>query len=285
MQTLLSSRQMLLNAQKDHYAVPAFNIHNLETLAVVVQVASQLHSPLILAATPSTVAYAGAAYLVALARAAAQHTDIPIALHMDHHLSYAGIKDGIDAGFSSVMMDASKEPFVNNVTQVQEVVAYAHRYDVTVEAELGRLVGQEEAVLVREVEKAYTDPEVAGQYVEATGIDSLAVAIGTAHGLYKGTPKLDFARLAAIRKRVAVPLVLHGASDVPDALVAQAISLGICKVNIATDLKLAFAAAVKKYFLANPGASDPRQYMTPGKQALAEVVRHKILVCGSQNRY
>jgi tagatose 1,6-diphosphate aldolase GatY/KbaY len=285
MHTILSTKQMLLDAQQRHYAVPAFNIHNMETLQVVAETAAEMHSPLIIAATPSTVEYAGPEYLVAMAAVAARHTDIPIAVHMDHHETFKSICDGINAGFRSAMIDASRDAYEDNVKRVQQVVAYAHRYDATVEAELGRLVGKEDDVEVKEVEKSYTDPDVAVRYVEETGIDSLAVAIGTAHGLYHGKPKLDFERLQAIRANVSIPLVLHGASDVPDELVEKAISLGICKVNIATDLKIPFSDAVKAFFLAHPEANDPRKYRTPGNDAMKAVVKHKIEVCGSVDKY
>jgi tagatose 1,6-diphosphate aldolase GatY/KbaY len=285
MHTILSTKQMLLNAQKDHYAVPAFNIHNMETIQVVVEVASKMRSPLIIAATPSTVAYANCDYLVAMGVTAAKQTDIPIALHLDHHESILDIKANIDAGFRSVMIDASREVFEKNIEIVKEVVAYAHKYDTTVEAELGKLVGQEDDLMVNDKESSYTDPDTAVQFVEATSIDSLAIAIGTAHGLYKGTPKLDFERLKRIRGMVEIPLVLHGASDVPDDFVQKAISLGICKVNVATDLKIPFSNAVKKFFLENPTANDPRKYMTSGKEAMADITAHKIKICGSANRY
>ncbi len=285
MQTLLSTHQMLLDAQKGHYAVPAFNIHNMETLQVAADIAAQLHSPLILAATPSTVAYAGADYLAAMAAVAAARVDIPIALHLDHHEKFSDIKSSIDAGFTSCMIDASKEPFAVNIERTKEVLAYAHRYDVTVEAELGKLVGMEDDLVVDEKDSMYTNPKDAVRFIEATGIDSLAVAIGTAHGLYKGRPKLDFDRLQAIRSVVDIPLVLHGASDVPDEFVQRAIHLGICKVNIATDLKIPFSGAIKAYFQEHPEASDPRKYLNPAKEAMAAVVRHKIAVCGSAGKY
>ncbi|MDQ0203246.1 tagatose bisphosphate family class II aldolase [Pectinatus haikarae] len=282
---ILSTRQMLIDAQENHYAVPAFNIHNMETLQIVAQTAVHMRSPLIIAATPSTVTYAGADYLVAMAETAAQTADIPIALHLDHHEDIKTIEEDIDAGFSSCMIDASMLPFEENVEKVKKVVAYAHRYDVTVEAELGKLVGIEDDVTVEAEDAVYTDPDNAADFVERTKIDSLAVAIGTAHGLYKGKPKLDFARLEAIRSRISIPLVLHGASDVPDELVEKAIALGICKVNIATDLKIPFSQAIKKYFADNPSANDPRQYMTPGKEAMKKIVEHKIKVCKSAGRY
>ncbi|MBU2699736.1 tagatose 1 [Sporomusaceae bacterium BoRhaA] len=285
MHTILSTKQMLLNAQKDHYAVPAFNIHNMETMQVVVAAASELRSPLILAATPSTVAYANRDYLVAMGEVAAKQTNIPIALHLDHHEKFDELKAAIDSGFRSAMIDASREPLAKNIELVKEVVSYAHAYDTTVEAELGKLVGQEDDLIVGEKDSIYTDPAVAVKFVEETGIDSLAVAIGTAHGLYKGRPKLDFERLKEICSKVEIPLVLHGASDVPDELVQKAISLGICKVNVATDLKIPFADAVKKFFQENPQANDPRKYMTPGKDAMWEIAIHKIKMCGSENRY
>lgn len=282
---ILSTRQMLLDAQQNHYAVPAFNIHNLETLQVVADTAKEMRSPLIIAVTPSTIDYARDEYVVAMAEVAARHTDTPLAIHLDHFESIPRIKQAIDVGFKSCMIDASKEVFEQNIEKVKEVVAYAHRYDVTVEAELGKLVGIEDDLVVDEKDAMYTNPDDAVKFVAATGIDSLAVAIGTAHGLYKGEPKLDFERLAQIRAKVSIPLVLHGASDVPDILVQKAISMGICKVNVATDLKIPFSDAVKKYFIENPKANDPRKYMTPGKEAMKAVVRHKIQVCGSANRY
>lgn len=285
MNTILSTRAMLLDAQKNRYAVPAFNIHNLETLQVVADTAKEMRSPLIIAVTPSTIDYARDEYVVSMAGVAARHTDTPIAIHLDHFEDIQKIKRAIDVGFKSCMIDASKEVFEENIAKVKEVVEYAHKYDATVEAELGKLVGIEDDLVVDEKDGMYTNPDDAVKFIEATGIDSLAVAIGTAHGLYKGEPKLDFDRLEQIRAKVSVPLVLHGASDVPDELVKKAISLGICKVNVATDLKIPFSDAIKKYFAENPKANDPRKYLTPAKEAMRQVTRHKIEVCGSANRY
>ena len=283
--SILSTRQMLLNAQRDGYAVPAFNIHNLETLQVVVDTAVEMRSPVIIAGTPSTIEYAGAEYINAMAEVAAHKYDIPIAIHLDHFEDVEAIKRNIDIGFKSCMIDASKLEFEKNIAKVKEVVAYAHKFDATVEAELGKLGGQEDDLIVDEKDAMYTNPNDAAEFVKRTGIDSLAVAIGTAHGLYKGEPKLDFERLKEIRSKVEVPLVLHGASDVPDELVMKAISLGICKVNVATDLKIPFSGALKEYFNEHPEANDPRKYMTPGKEAMKKIVEHKIQVCGSANRY
>ncbi|MFU7516646.1 tagatose bisphosphate family class II aldolase [Clostridium sp. HCS.1] len=284
MTKILSTREMLNKAQREGYAVPAFNIHNLETLEVVVETAAELKSPVILAGTPSTIAYAGGEFIVAMAEVAAEKYNIPIAIHLDHFEVIDEIKHFVDLGFKSTMIDASHAPFEENIETVKKVVEYAHKYDATVEAELGRLGGQEDDLIVDEKDSKYTNPKQAKEYVEKTGIDSLAIAIGTAHGLYKGEAKLDLDRLKEIRDFVDVPLVLHGASDVPDELVKKAIALGICKVNVATDLKIPFSDAVKKYFIENPEANDPRKYMTPGKEAMKKVVEHKIMVCGSNEK-
>ena len=283
---ILSTREMLLKAQREGYAVPAFNIHNMETLQVVAETAMEMKSPVIIAGTPSTIEdYAGPDYIKAMAEVAANKYDVPIAIHLDHFEDVDAIKRDIDIGFKSCMIDASKKPFEENIAIVKDVVEYAHRYDAVVEAELGKLGGREDDLVVDEKDTRYTNPDDAAEFVNKTNVDSLAIAIGTAHGLYKGEPKLDFERLKEIRSKVSIPLVLHGASDVPDELVKEAISLGICKVNVATDLKIPFADAVKKFFNENSKESDPRKYMTPGKEAMKEIVKHKIEVCGSANRY
>lgn len=281
---IISSSEVLKNAMKGNYAVPAFNIHNLETIKVVVETCVELKSPVILAGTPSTLAYAGGDYIVGIAEVAARKHNIPIVVHLDHFEKPDEIVRYIDMGFKSCMIDASHASFEENVKITKEIVEYAHSKGATVEAELGRLGGQEDNIIVGAEQVEYTDPRAAIEFTERTGIDSLAIAIGTAHGLYKGEPKLDFERLVKIRSMINIPLVLHGASDVPDKMVENAINLGINKVNIATDLKIPFANAVKDYFIKNPEANDPRKYMTPGKAAMAEVVRHKIKVCRSFNR-
>jgi tagatose 1,6-diphosphate aldolase GatY/KbaY len=284
MREILSTKEMLINAMKEGYAVPAFNIHNLETIQSVLETAGQMRSPVILAGTPGTIEYAGGDYIVAIVQAAVKKYDIPIAIHLDHFEDPEAIYKYLDIGFKSGMIDASHKPFEENIRITKSVVDYAHRLGATVEAELGRLGGREDDLVVDEKNAAYTDPESAVEFVEKTGIDSLAVAIGTAHGLYKGEPKLDFERLKTIRGMVSIPLVLHGASDVPDQMVKKAIDLGISKVNVATDLKIPFSNAIKQYFSEHPNESDPRKYITPAKKAMKEVVRHKIEVCGSAGR-
>ena len=276
---LISTKEILLDAQRNGYAVPAFNIHNLETALSVAEAAEELSSPVILAATPGTFKFNGREYIDAIVKAIALNYKIPVTLHLDHHETFADIKTSVDLGCRSVMIDASHYPFEENIKRVKEVVEYVHRVGGTVEAELGQLVGIEDDL---EVEKGMlTDPAAAKEFVERTGIDSLAVAIGTAHGLYKSEPKLDFDRLVEIRKVVDVPLVLHGASGVPDQSIIKAIGFGICKVNIATELKIPFTNAIREYLIANPDENDPRKYFAPAKAAVIDVAKNKILLCGS----
>lgn len=279
-----NTKQMLNDAMKNKYAVPAFNIHNLETIQAVLEVSSEMASPVILAVTPSTLDYAGVEYIVSISKAASNKYKIPIAIHLDHFEDPEEIKKCLNLGFKSCMIDASHKPLDENIEITKNIVDYAHNLGATVEAELGRLVGQEDDIIVSEEDSAYTDPKTAYIFSKETGIDSLAVSIGTAHGLYKGEPKLDFERLKQIKNLVDIPLVLHGASNVPDKSVKKAIEYGICKVNVATDLKIPFSNAVKNYFMEHPDANDPRKYMTPGKNAMKEIVAHKIEVCGSASR-
>lgn len=282
--SLISTKEMLLNAQIKGYAVPAFNIHNLETIQVVLEAANDLQSPVILAATPSTVKYADENYLLAIIEKASELNNIPVAFHLDHHENVEDIKEIIKLGCKSVMIDASKYEFRKNVQIVKDIVDFAHKYGATVEAELGKLGGVEDDLEVDEKDAFLTDPEEAYEFVKLTGVDSLAVAIGTAHGLYKSEPKLDFERLEKIKEIVDIPLVLHGASGVPYDFVQNAIEKGICKVNIATELKIPFSNAIKKYFNENPEASDPRQYLIPAKKAMYDVVAEKIKMCKSENK-
>ncbi|GAA0712276.1 tagatose bisphosphate family class II aldolase [Paraclostridium ghonii] len=281
---LLSTKEMLLKAQNERYAVPAFNIHNLETIQVVLKAARELKSPVILAATPSTVKYADENYLLAIIEKASEINNIPLTFHLDHHENIEDIKKIIKLGCKSVMIDASKYEFKKNIEIVKGVVDFAHRYGATVEAELGKLGGLEDDLNVAEKDAFLTNPKEAYEFVKKTGVDSLAVAIGTAHGFYKREPKLDFKRLEEIKKIVDVPLVLHGASGVPYDFVQKSIEKGICKVNVATELKIPFSNAIKQYFKENPNASDPRQYLVPAKKAMYNVVVEKIKMCKSENK-
>lgn len=282
--SLLSTKEILIKAQKEGYAVPAFNIHNLETIQVVLDAARNLKSPVILAATPSTVKYADENYLLAIIEKASELNNIPLTFHLDHHENVEDIKRIIKLGCKSVMIDASKHEFRKNIEIVKDVVEFAHLYGATVEAELGKLGGVEDDLNVDEKDAFLTDPKEAYEFVKITGVDSLAVAIGTAHGLYKSEPKLDFDRLEKIKNMVEVPLVLHGASGVPYESVQKSIEKGICKVNIATELKIPFSNAIKQYFNENPNASDPRQYLVPAKNAMYDVVVEKIKMCKSENK-
>lgn len=282
---VVNTKEMLLRAQKEGYAVPAFNIHNLETIQVIVETAAELGSPVILAGTPGTFSYAGRDYIQAIVEVAAKKYQVPIALHLDHHETLEDIKASVELGTKSVMIDASHHPFEENVNIVKEVVDYAHAKGATVEAELGRLGGQEDDLVVDEADSFFTDPKAAKEFAEKTGIDSLAVAIGTAHGLYAAEPKIDFERLEQIREVVDIPLVLHGASGIPEADVRRCIELGCTKVNIATELKIPFSSHLREYLVQHPEANDPRKYMEPAKAAMKAVVAEKIKMCMSNNRY
>ncbi len=281
---LVNPIKMLKNAQREGYAIAAFNIHNLETIQGVVEAAWEEQSPLIIQTTPGTLKHAGIPYVVACVKTAAELYDIPIALHLDHCESFETIMQCIRAGYTSVMIDSSKLPYQENVATVKRVVDIARLVDVAVEGEIGRIGGTEDDITVDEGDAALTVPEEAQNFAQATGVDTLAIAIGTAHGLYKGEPKLDFDRLSAIREKVEIPLVLHGGSGVSDKDIKEAISRGICKVNIATELKIPMAQAIQDVFAANPNENDPREYMGKAKEAVKEIARKKIQLCGSSGR-
>lgn len=282
--SIISTKYLLQDAQARGYAVPAFNIHNAETIQAILEVCKEMQSPVILAGTPGTFKHIAFEEIYALCEAYSESYDMPLALHLDHHESLADISRKVNAGVRSAMIDGSHFPLTENVRLVKSVVDFCHSKDCSVEAELGRLGGVEDDMDVDEESAFLTDPQEARRFVELTGIDSLAVAIGTAHGLYTKRPKIDFQRLGEIREVVDIPLVLHGASDVPDEYVRRAIELGVCKVNVATELKIAFAAAVKKWFADNPEGNDPRYYMRVGMDAMKEVVRSKVTVCGSYEK-
>lgn len=243
--SIISTKYLLQDARAKGYAVPAFNIHNAETIQAILEVCSEMQSPVILAGTPGTFKHIALEEIYALCRAYSTSFGIPLALHLDHHESLEDIRRKVDAGVRSAMIDGSHFPFEENVKLVKSVVDFCHARDCSVEAELGRLGGVEDDMSVDAESAFLTDPQEAKRFIELTGVDSLAVAIGTAHGLYTKKPKIDFQRLAEIREVVDIPLVLHGASDVPDEYVRRTIELGVCKVNVATELKIAFAAAVK----------------------------------------
>ncbi|WP_217588244.1 tagatose-bisphosphate aldolase subunit GatY [Lentibacillus saliphilus] len=279
-----NTKEMLEKAQQEGYAVPAFNIHNMETIQTVIETAVELRSPVILAATPGTMKYAGRAYIQAMAEVAAKENDIPIALHLDHHETIESIEESLKLGTKSVMIDGSHNTFEENIALSKKVADLAHSYGATVEAELGKLVGQEDDLIVEAKDAAYTDPDTVVEFVEKTGVDSLAVAIGTGHGLYETKPDLDFDRLQKIRQLVDIPIVLHGASGISKEDVQKCIEHGCAKVNISTELKIPFSNGLRDHLIAHPEETDPRKYMGPAKDKMKEAVIEKILICKSDGK-
>lgn len=306
---LITSKEMFSKAYQNGYAVGAFNVNNMEIIQGIVEAGKEENSPLILQVSAGARKYANPIYLKKLVDAAVEDSGLPIVLHLDHGENLEICKSCIDNGFTSVMIDGSKYPFEENIRITKEVVEYAHTKGIVVEAELGKLAGVEDAVKVSAKEATYTDPEQAVEFVERTGVDSLAIAIGTSHGAYKfkGEPSLDFERLEIITKKLwGFPLVLHGASTVmpefvakcnefggklpgargvPEDMLRRAASLGVCKINIDTDLRLAMTATIREYFINHPEDFDPRKYLGPARTAIKEMVKHKIKdVLGSSNR-
>ena len=280
---LVTSKEMLTKARKGGYAVGAFNAENMEMVKAIIAAAEELKAPVMIQTTPSTVKYGTSATYAAIVKAEAEKASVPVCMHLDHGSSYELAEECIGNGYTSVMIDGSKEDFENNIAVSKKVVEMAHAKGIPVEAELGKVGGKEDD-LDGGNGGGYTVPSEAVEFVEKTGIDSLAVAIGTAHGVYKGTPKLDVERLSEIREVVSIPLVLHGTSGVPDEAVKECIRRGICKVNYATDLRIAFSNGVKEYLTANPDAFDPKKYNAVGREKVKEYVMSKMLVCGSNGR-
>ena len=275
---------LLKQAQKGGYAVGAFNANNLEIVQGIVEAADELESPVILQASQGAIKYAGVDYITAIVKTASEKVKVPVALHLDHGTSFEQAVQCIRAGFSAVMFDGSKHSFEDNIANTLAVVRVARPAGVSVEAELGKIGGTEDDISVSDRDAMMTVPEEAQEFVRRTGVDALAVAIGTAHGPYKGEPRLDFDRLQKIRNLVDVPLVLHGASGVPEKAIQKAISIGICKINIDTDLRQAFTAAVKQVLAEKPGEIDPRKLLGPGREALKQVAKQKIQLFGSAGR-
>ncbi len=280
---LVTTKEMLLRAQAGHYAVGAFNVENMEMVMAVVQAAEESRAPVIMQTTPSTVKYAGLNYYLAMAKAAAERATVPVAMHLDHGDSFELAMQALRTGYTSIMIDGSHDSFEDNIALTRRVTDACAPSGVPVEAELGKVGGKEDDLEGGDG-NPFTDPQQAKEFVERTGVDSLAVAIGTAHGLYKGVPKLDFDRLSAIRELVSIPLVLHGASGVPDEAVRESIRRGICKVNFATELRIAFSDGVKKYLAEDPDAFDPKKYCKVGRAGVVALVKEKIALCGSSGQ-
>ena len=300
---------MFKKAYEGGYAIGAFNVNNMEIVQGIVDAAKEEQSPLILQVSAGARKYAKHIYLVKLVEAALEDTGLPIALHLDHGDDFEICKSCIDGGFSSVMIDGSKHDFETNVALTKKVVEYAHAHGVVVEGELGRLAGVEDDVNVSEKDALFTDPDQAAEFVERTGVDSLAIAIGTSHGAYKfkGEPYLDFERLEKVGKLLpGFPIVLHGASTVlpefvekcnkfggsipgaqgvPEEMLRKAASMSVCKINIDTDLRLAMTASIREFFVNNPSEFDPRKYLGPARDAIKGMVQHKIKnVLGSSGK-
>ena len=310
--SLVTTKEMFKKAYDGGYAVGAFNVNNMEIVQGITEAAGELKSPVILQVSKGARAYANHTYLVKLVEAAvAENPEIPIALHLDHGDSFELCKSCIDGGFTSVMIDASSKSFEDNIALTKQVVEYAHAHGVVVEAELGTLAGIEDEVVVEAGNEAYTRPEEVEEFVDKTGCDSLAIAIGTSHGAYKfkpGTnPQLRFDVLEECEKRLpGFPIVLHGASSVPQEFVniinqfggnmpgaigvpeeqlRQAAKSAVCKINIDSDIRLAMTAAIRQYMFENPDQFDPRSYLKPARAAVKEMVRHKIVdVLGSAGK-
>ena len=308
--SLVTTKEMFEKSMKEGFAIGAFNVNNMEIIQAIVDAAAENNSPVILQASSSAIKYARINYLMKMIEAAVEeHPNVPIAIHLDHGPDFETCKKCVDAGFTSVMFDGSKYDFEENIRLTKEVVDYAHAHGVVVEAELGKLAGIEDDVNVSADEAKYTDPAQAEEFVRRTGVDSLAIAIGTSHGAYKfkGEAKLRFDILKEIKERIPnTPIVLHGASTVipelvdtcnkfggnipgakgvPDEILHEASVSGVSKINVDTDLRLAMTAGIRKVFAEDPSAFDPRKYLTPARELIKETVSHKIKnVFGSANK-
>lgn len=281
---LVPAVQLLKRAEAEGYAVGAFNCNNMEIIQAIITAAEAEDAPVIMQASQGAIKYAGIEYIAAMARLAAERTRVPVALHLDHGTSFDQAVQCIRHGFSSVMIDGSRLPLLENIALTRQVVAVAQAVGVSVEAELGRIGGTEDNITVGEQEAFFTDPDEAGVFVRETGVDSLAVAIGTAHGRYRGVPELDFPRLQRIRSKVKIPLVLHGSSGVPDDAIREAVRLGVRKINIDTNIREAFVMSMRRVLAEAPDEIDPRRVLGPAREAAVEVIRGKIRVFGSSNK-
>lgn len=275
---LVTTKEMLCRAQQGGYAVGAFNVENMEMVQAVIEAAEEEKAPVILQTTPSTLRYASTGLFHAMAAQLAEKVQVPVALHLDHGNSFALACQAMQSGYTSVMIDGSQLPLEENLRLAQQVTGAAAAFGIPVEAELGKVGGKEDDLSVEG--DAYTDPQQAQQFAAASGISSLAVAIGTAHGVYHGVPKLDVDRLREIRSVVSIPLVLHGASGLSDDQIRACIQAGICKVNFATELRMAYSGAVKALLQERPDTFDPKAYGAPGRTAVKALVRERMKVCG-----
>ncbi|WML49084.1 class II fructose-1,6-bisphosphate aldolase [Neobacillus sp. PS3-34] len=274
--SFVTTKELLDDAYWNNYAVGAFAVHNLEILKAVVVGAESLGAPVIFQTTPGTIKYLGIEYIVEMTKIAAEKAKIPIALHLDHGDSFKTVMQCIRAGYTSIMIDGSHLPFEENIHLVKKVVEAAHFVNVPVEAELGTIGGVEDDLSVEDANAQLTNPDLAEEFVLRTNIDSFAPAFGTAHGLYKSEPKLNFELLDEINKRVKCPIVMHGASGVPEESVRHSLNYGVAKVNFSTELKIAFAEKLRTFMMDNPTQEDPRKYFVPAREAVEKIVKQKI---------
>ena len=277
---LVTTKSILKKAQEGKYAIGAFNVENMEMVMAVISAAEEMNAPVIMQTTPSTVKYASLDYFLANARVAASRAKVPVVMHLDHGSSFELAAQAFRAGYTSIMIDGSHSSFEENIKISKAVVDMCKPAGIAVEAELGKVGGKEDDLDGGEG-SAHTDPQEAKEFVEKTGVSSLAIAIGTAHGLYKGEPKIDLDRLSEIKKVVSIPLVLHGGSGIPDEIIKESIRRGISKVNYATELRIAYSNGVKKVLKEDPEVIDPKKYGVAGRQSVKEFVKEKIAVCGS----
>lgn len=281
---LVPISDLLKKAEQGGYAVGAFNCNNMEIVQAIIAAAEAEKSPVIMQASQGAIKYAGINYITSMAKVAAENASVPVALHLDHGTSFDQVMQCIRYGFSSVMIDGSKLPLEENIELTNRVIAVARPCGVSVEAELGKIGGTEDDIHVDERDALFTKPEEAKEFVERTGVDALAVAIGTAHGQYKGVPELDFPRLEKIKALVNIPIVLHGSSGVPDDAIQKAISLGVRKVNIDTNIREAFVQACRDVLNNNAKEIDPRKVLGPAREAATEIIREKIRLFGSSGK-
>ena len=277
---LSTVKEMMSAAKKGGYAVGAFNIENMEMAQAVVFAAEEMESAVILQTTPSTVRYAGIKLLGRMLSALAEEAKVPVAVHLDHGADLAMVEKAANAGYSSIMIDGSRLDFEKNITLTKQAAKICSVLGIPLEAELGAVGGKEDDAVSGGLQ--YTDPGEAGEFVRRTGVFSLAVGIGTSHGIYSGPPKLDIARVGLIAKTVEIPLVLHGTSGVPEADVSACINQGICKVNYATDLRLEFTKGVKEAISESPDAYDPKIYLSAGRERVKQAAKRRIFVCNNK---
>lgn len=282
--SLVTTKDLMLDAQKNHYAIGAFNAENMEMVQAIIAAAEELRAPVIVQTTPGTLKYASPAMFHAMVAAAASEASVPVVMHLDHGSSYELAMQAFRAGYTSVMIDGSHVPFEDNIALTASVTKVAGPLGIPVEAELGKVGGKEDDGPAVEGENPYTDPDEAEEFVARTNCTSLAVGVGTAHGVYKGTPHIEQGVLKEIRSRLEIPLVLHGTSGVPDDQVAEAIANGICKVNYATELRQAFTRGFMGYMAANPDCFDPKKPNKPGMEEIVAIVSSHMDNLGSSHK-